>query len=79
MAPNSPAIANALAANAMRDCWSASVAMNALLPSKSVPAITANALIPASTASTARNAQGILVEVSLRSSDRMSRVMFMTV
>lgn len=77
IAPNSPAPMNALNAKAMSDCWSVSVAMNALLPSMSVPAITANALSAAMTMSTARKAMGILVVVSLRSSDRMSRVMVM--
>jgi hypothetical protein len=77
IAPNSPAPMKALAANAMSDCWSASVAMNALLPSMSVPAITASALTAAMTARTPRNAKGILVLVSLRSSERMSGVTVM--
>ena len=58
MAPNRPAPMNALNANARSDCWSASVEMNALLLSISVPAIMANALSAAITMSTATNARG---------------------
>ena len=73
MAPNRAVPSMALKANAISDCWSAAVAMNALLPSMSVPNMTTAASMPAMTTRTARKPHGSLVVVSLRISARTSR------
>ena len=65
-----PAIIMALAAKAINDCWSASVEMNPFDPSKSVPQITAEALMAPMAANTTRKVSGMRVVVSLRSSAR---------